>query len=33
MHEYFREWPLETMAQVSFSKTAKVIAEARAAMS
>ncbi|MCW2338885.1 sugar phosphate isomerase/epimerase [Sphingobium sp. B2D3A] len=29
MHEYFREWPLDRMAEVSFAKTATVIAEAR----
>lgn len=29
MNEYFREWPLEAMAETSFTKTAKVISEAR----
>lgn len=29
MNEYFREWPLAAMAEVSFAKTSKVIAEAR----
>lgn len=29
MNEYFREWPLAAMAEVSFAKTSKVISEAR----